>query len=179
LNGLSGWDPGIAPVELKTPHYASERENLEALKAACSEADKAVDSLRQILQEERKRNTAELPLPSEIPPALTPADIERIRYYDKLEYRIGEDLRGALYGAGLLRFTFSFLNYHYALLSGKDGDEEWEKLRDVASSLNEMYVPVTYESTTGFRITDALSRTQLRQILTRCRGERKKAGKII
>ena len=44
----------------------------------------------------------DLPRPEDLGPVITPLDLERIRYYDKYEYRISEDIRGTIYGVDSL-----------------------------------------------------------------------------
>jgi len=104
---------------------------------------------------------------------VTPLGLEKLRYYDKMEYRIGEDLRGALYGAEMLRLEYVLLNYHNALRLGRSGSREWLAVEKTAARLNEWLVPATYENPgPGVQIKDGLSRSQLRMCITRCRGAR-------
>ncbi|MBE6371408.1 MAG: DUF4838 domain-containing protein [Lentisphaerae bacterium] len=162
--------------EITAAHYAGEAELLQALKEAVRNADAAVSGLRQVLAAEQRRNWKDLPAIRDIPPVVTPLELEKLRYYDKMEYRIGEDLRGALYGAEILRLEYVLLNYHNALRLGRRGSREWLAVEKTAARLNEWYIPLTYENPTpGVQIKDGLSRSQLRMCITRCRGARIKA----
>ena len=165
-------------TEITSAHYPTEPEILQALKDAVRNADAAVSGLRRLLAEEQRRNWKDLPAIRDIPPVVTPLELERLRYYDKMEYRIGEDLRGALYGAEMLRIQYALLNYHNALRLGRSGSREWLAVEKSAAKLNEWYIPVTYENPTpGVQIKDGLSRSQLRMCITRCRGARIRAEK--
>ena len=72
-----------------------------------------------------------------------------------------------------MRFILAMAEYYHQRYLGKTGEKYWIELEKTADKLNEYWVPVTYESTTpGVQILDALSRTQQRHALTRCRGAR-------
>ena len=166
------WLSGQQMNEVKTDLYPSEKEIIRALKKAVALADKSVTLLRKCLKDEQAVNWKVLPPPDKMPPVLTPLDLEKIRYYDKVEHRIGEDLRGAIYGAEMLRIFQYFMELHYAFLKEKDASEEWTRLEKCADTLNDMLVPVTYENPTpGLQILDGLTRAQVRPYLTRARGE--------
>ena len=178
LTGLLQMEGDRPAAEITSAHYPTEPEILQALKDAVRNADAAVSGLRRLLAEEQRRNWKDLPAIRDIPPVVTPLELERLRYYDKMEYRIGEDLRGALYGAEMLRIQYALLNYHNALRLGRSGSREWQAVEKTAARLNEWYIPVTYENPTpGIQIKDGLSRSQLRMCITRCRGARIKAKK--
>ena len=168
--------------EVRVDLYPTEKKIILAMKKAVSLADKAVVLLRECLKKEQQVNWKYLADPDKIPPVLTPLDLEKLRYYDKLEHRIGEDLRGAVYGAEMLRIFLYFMELHYAFLKGKDPSGKWEQLEQCAETLNEMWIPVTYENPTpGLQILDGLTRAQVRQYLTRARGvmiRRAKKGKV-
>ncbi|MBO4290753.1 MAG: hypothetical protein J5898_02460, partial [Lachnospiraceae bacterium] len=77
------------------------------------------------------------------------------------------------YGADTLRFILAMADYYHALYLGRSGEKQWQTVEKTADKLNEYWVPLAYENPTpGIQIPDALSRTQQRQALTRCRGAR-------
>ena len=161
--------------EISTAHYSTAKENMAVLKKAVHTAEIAIAAVRRILAREQLRNWRDLPALRDLPPRTVPTDVESIRYYNKMEYRLGEDLRGMLYGVELFRLEYVLLKYHDALRTGKNGDREWADVEACASRLNEMYVPVTYDKpASGFTVLDGLTRTQLRMCITRCRGYRVK-----
>ena len=159
--------------EIATVHYPTEEATLAALKEVVRNADLALAALRRVLEREKKRNWRDLPALRDLPPLVVPTDLEYIRYYNKLEYRLGEDLRGLTYGAEVFRLEYRLLKYHNALRCGRPGDREWADVEDSVTCLNAMYVPVTYDKpASGFTVQDGLTRSQLRMCITRCRGWR-------
>ena len=166
------WRPSMRDRKVSVESYPTEKEIIRALKKATALADKSVVLLRECLKKEQTVNWKDLPLPDQIPPIVTPLDLEKIRYYDKVEHRIGEDLRGAIYGAEMLRIFQYFMEFRCAFLKGEDAFEQWERLDRCADTLNEMFVPVTYENPTpGVQVLDGLTRSQVRSWLTHARSE--------
>ncbi len=173
LDILMPWEGGRPEKEFALPHFPSSGETVKALRKSADLLDGAVRNLRLCLRREQERNWRDLPAIQEIPPIVTPLELERIRYYDTLEYRIGEDLRGVIYGADTMRLLQLVVEYHNALFRGEDGETLWNQIESVTAKMSDYYVPVTYENPTpGVQIKDALTRTQLRMLITRCRGAR-------
>ena len=164
---------GLPPEkDFSVAHYPEAEAALKALRKAVKQAERAKMLIKACLIAERRDNWRELPIYCG-PVPVTPLDLERSRYYDKYEYRLGEDLRGVIYGADSLRFILAMAEYYHALHLGRSGERQWRALEEIADKLNEYWVPVTYENPgPGVRILDGLSRTQQRTALTRCRGAR-------
>lgn len=173
LTDLDNMEGDVPQNEIVTAHFDTEEKTISALREVVRHADLAVAGLRKVLAEEQQRNWQDLPALKDLPPLVVPTDLEEIRYYNKMEYRLGEDLRGMLYGAEIFRLEYNLLKYHNALRLGKNGGREWQQVEQSASKLNEMLVPVTYDKPApGMGIQDGLTRSQLRMCVTRCRGYR-------
>lgn len=163
--------------EIVTAHHDTEDDVIHALKKVVNNADKAITLLKKVLKAEQMRNWQDLPALRDLPPQVVPTDLEYVKYYNKVEHRLSEDLRGLLYGAEILRLEYLLLKYHNSMRYGKSSNKTWQQIEECASRLNEMYMPVTYEKPTpGVNVLDGLTRSQLRMTITRYRGQRIKEG---
>ena len=159
--------------EITLSHFATEESCIAALKKVVKTADTAIAKLKNILKEEQLCNWKDLPALRDLPPLVVPTDLEYVKYYNKVEHRLSEDLRGLLYGAEILRLEYLLLKYHNLMRVGKSSNKIWQQIEETASRLNEMYMPVTYEKPTpGVNVLDGLTRSQLRMTITRYRGQR-------
>ena len=176
------WD-GHRPepkAALNTLHYPDPQSAIAAMKQAGKHYARAIQMVRRLLREEQWRAPEALPSPKDMPVVRTPRDLEKIRGFDKLEYRLGEDLRGLLYGYDSCCLLTALAEYYEALRTGSNDNPAWRAVERYAARMSEYFMPVTYEDPTpGVHILDALSRTQLRMTLTRCRAYRKSQGKKI
>lgn len=175
---LKQWGGEIHPEKpFALPHFPEPGSAKTALRESSYALDRALAGARRALRAERAENWHNLPAEKHLSMLPTPAEIESFRYYDTLEYRIGEDCRGLIYGADTMRFLLRAVEYYEALRCGGDSVREWHAFERIAEKMSEYYVPVTYEfATPGMSFGDALSRTDLRILLTRCRAERVKNG---
>ncbi|OQA87198.1 MAG: hypothetical protein BWY31_00910 [Lentisphaerae bacterium ADurb.Bin242] len=173
LDVLMPWAGERPEKEFSLPHFPTVKAVLSALRKGVKQLESALEELRECLRAEQARNWHDLPAIRDIPPILTPAGLEKIRFYDKVEYRLGEDIRGLVYGLDTLRLLQRIVEYHDALYRGMKGEKQWEKIEELASKMSGCYVPIAYEgSAPGVQVKDALTRTQLRMLITRCRGAR-------
>ncbi|MFA6929340.1 MAG: DUF4838 domain-containing protein [Lentisphaeria bacterium] len=171
---LSAWEGEKPEKPLAIAHFDSSEALLTELRCNVADWEKVLGIIQQVLRAEQQRNSAELPAIADIPPVVTPLELEKIRYYDTLEYRLGEDLRIVRYGRDSWLLMLCFVEYYEVRRKNQNGNKEWECLEAVAHEMESYYLPITFENPTpGQFIKDALTRTQLRMTLTRCRGARK------
>jgi len=93
----------------------------------------------------------------------------------KYERRLGEDRRLVRYGLDTMRLMTATVSYHDALSrdDGSAAEAAWAEVERRAADMDAYWIPVDYEYPgPGLSCRDALSRTQLRELIARCRGAR-------
>jgi hypothetical protein len=91
-----------------------------------------------------------------------------------MQYRLEEDLRLLEYGTDMFRLMQAMFKYYYALWekSWQDAHKYWAELEQCADKMANYYLPISfYPGKPGITSQDALSRSQLRSIIIRCRGK--------
>lgn len=113
--------------------------------------------------------------------AVNPAEAGRqTRRELRHELRLGEDRRLLRYGIDALRLQVETVAYHTARYEGASEAAEaaWQAMEQAAERLDLQFVPLGYEQPgAGFVSKDALTRSQLREVLLRCRAKRAEAGR--
>ncbi len=106
------------------------------------------------------------------PILLREQEMQRNQY----ERRLGEDRRMLIYGIDVMTIMTEMLAYREAL-GRKDqvsADAVWKRLTKVADKLDSYYIPIHFEQPgAGLVSRDALTRSQLRDCINRCRRQRK------
>ncbi|MBP1988680.1 DUF4838 domain-containing protein [Paenibacillus eucommiae] len=103
------------------------------------------------------------------------------------EVRLGEDRRMLLYGIDTMRLMTEFVVYHTSLLNNdhKGADDAWLTIEATAEKMNNYYVPIKYVAPedgvlrAGLVSQDALTRSQLRELVRRCRAWRLSSGLLV
>lgn len=109
--------------------------------------------------------------------ALNPNDA-RAQAYAELRYelRLGEDRRLLLYGIDTLMLQVHFVAYYSALFNGDQDEAEssWHIIEQTAERMDAYFVPIGYEHPgAGIESKSALTRSQLRELIRRCRNWRR------
>lgn len=170
---LNRWDGKKPEKPLSIAHFPDQLELLQTLKEATKILDQVLCELQKIINLEQQESWKKLPADNDWQNGLlSPLELESRRNYDKTEYRLGEDLRGLIYGRDSMWLMLALCSYHMELQRGGKGNQEWELVEQVATRLASSYVPLSFENPTGIICKDGLTRTQLRKVLTRCRGVR-------
>ncbi|MBQ9336635.1 MAG: DUF4838 domain-containing protein [Lentisphaeria bacterium] len=178
LSRLSRWEGTKPEKPLEHSHLKDEREAIRRIRGHIRALEQAIELTQECIERERGKNWKTLPSGQILPLVLTPQELEKHRFYDAMEYRLGENLRGLVYGRDLYRIEAALMEYYRACRLGKDEDRYWAEVETLCDILNQYHVPVTYENPgPGVSCKDALSRSQLRRTITRCRGERQKSGR--
>lgn len=170
---LMSWEGNRPEKEFTLDHFLTEDDVIKAMRASASLLDEALDGIRENLKKEQNSNWKNLPSVQAIAKINTPQEYDKIRYYDKLEYRLAEDCRMLIYGLDSMCLLLAVTEYHNTLRLNGDGISEWAKIELISSKMSDYYVPISFENPTpGIICRDALTRTQLRMLITRCRGAR-------
>jgi len=97
---------------------------------------------------------------------------EQERRKSQYEKRLGEDRRLLIYGLDVMMIMTEMTAYHDALSRGDQATAKstWKRLEKIADKLDSYYVPISYEQPgAGLVSHDALTRSQLRECMRRCR----------
>lgn len=92
------------------------------------------------------------------------------------EMRLGEDRRMLRYGLDTMSLMTDITDYHNALYNEDSGKAEilWRRIEQTANDMDMYYIPIGYEQPgAGLVSKDALTRTQLRGVVSLCRAHRK------
>ena len=84
-----------------------------------------------------------------------------------------------IYGRDTYELEYNLALYHEALRTANKGlsDELWERVEECEQRLESYYLPATYTVSLIAMISkDALTRTQLGDVVMRCRAQRIKRG---
>lgn len=180
LSQLLEWD-GAAGSLLEGNDHLPPGSTVTAGRHSISLMKKAMTIIRQCINSEHKRlaeKSMELvPAADAVNPILQrEQEIRRSR----LEKRLGEDRRLLLYGIDVMTIMTEMVAYHDALSRGDHAVVEttWKRLIKVADRLDSYYIPISYEPHgAGLISRDALTRSQLRECLRRCRRSQIISGK--
>ncbi len=173
LDYWNSWNGEVPTKPLKFGHFKNSQEVMvEAGKAIINYED-AKEIIEDLIKKEQTENWKNLPSVHYAP--ITPLDLLQMKKFDNIEYRLGENLRLLRYGIDTMRLLAYFFRYYNALFHNEwtEATECWNQIEAVATEMNGYYQPISYEQPgAGLRSLDALTRTQLRRLLTRCRGVR-------
>lgn len=173
LTQLQWWDgrkpqkPLAMDNHFQTPAQAiqSGRRSIELLQEAMA-----------ILQEVRKEDQQIL-LPAEPSHsiAVNPIQARLLESAAGYEQRLGEDRRLLRYGLDTMILMTEFVAFHDARYHGDEevAEEIWATIEQTADALDSYYIPIEFKTfEAGFVSKDALTRSQLRDLLRRCRQDR-------
>ena len=93
-----------------------------------------------------------------------------------------EDKRGVIYGVDSHKLLFRMWQYYDALYNKDVAREEmlWADIEKLEKKLEEYYMPITFDYTyMGIISKSALERTQLQDMVGKCRQARIKRGKLV
>jgi hypothetical protein len=113
------------------------------------------------------------------PGAVNPVQQRQQETQAQIEMRLGEDRRLLRYGLEVMGLMTECVAYHDALYraDGRAAEVAWEAIETVADALDSFYIPIGFEQPgAGLVSRDALTRSQLRDLLRRCRQQRAAGG---
>lgn len=173
LSQLLTWDGVVpdGPLQLDE-HLQDDQGALNDGRRALGLLRRAMSIVRACQREDSEAVTADAGVPT---PAINPADtrpLERARQY---EMRLGEDRRLLRYGIDTMRVMTALVAYHHALLRRDDNTvpRAWREAERAADALDAYYLPISYDyPLPGLDSRDALTRSQVREVMRRCRSRR-------
>lgn len=175
LSALQRWD-GATPAEPLPvdAHFASPAEATRQGRQSIALLRDALKSVEESLAVCRAE-AANQPSPAERQVAVNPAEAARLAMRNKIEQRLAEDRRGLLYGLDLFEILTATVQYHDSLFrnDAQAAEAAWRELERLADQLESYTVPLTLQDDeVGVESRDALTRSQVRDILARCRQAR-------
>jgi len=103
---------------------------------------------------------------------MNPDDAHAHENYDKYSTRVSEGWRLLIYAFDTMNLMTEVVAYYHALYKADNtkAEEAWSQIEEFENSMDSYYIPIGYEYPgTGIESKDALSRSQLRDVVTRCR----------
>lgn len=104
--------------------------------------------------------------------AVNPIQARLLESSASYERRLGEDRRLLRYGLDTMNLMTQMVAYHDAMYRKDDVEAStvWKQIEQIVNALDSYYIPIEFESyEAGFVSKDALTRTQLRDVIRRCR----------
>lgn len=151
LTRLLAWDGARPSEELATAtHFGSAATAIAAGRASLARLSEAQALVAGCLAREREQ---------------APED-------DRIERRLSEDRRCIQWGIDCLALTVAVTAYHEALRTGAPTDGPWDEVEAIADRCDRYHVGLTYLPTPGVVLPDALTRSQLRDVIRRARRAR-------
>lgn len=179
LTQLMSWD-GTRPVEALpgNEHFPTPQAIVVSGRQSCYLLEKAL-ALVTSRRRANARLMAKQQISEQIALAVNPVEAQRAKEQDAYDFRLGEDRRLLIYGLDTMALTTALTAYHDALYRGeqREADAEWKIVDKTADRLDAYYMPIGFSSVSepGLISKDALTRTQLRETIRRCRQYRKRA----
>lgn len=176
LSRLSAWDGGIPTEPLEyDDHFKSPEIFARIGGETVSLWNSALANVEAIIKEE-KMNPAEDTVAAD---AVNPIELMKLKNPRALLAHLLDDKRGLIYGRDTYELEYNLALYHEALRTTNKGlsDELWERVEECEQRLESYYLPATYTVSLIAMISkDALTRTQLGDVVMRCRAQRIKRG---
>jgi hypothetical protein len=171
LNDLLVWD-GAKPVKpfLPNDHFSDTQDIINNGRRSISlmqEAMKLLNDARKIEQ-----TTAAMQADLVAAQAVNPVQAREHEKAARYENRLGEDRRLMTYGLDTLTIMTELVCYYEALRVDDQTQAEihWGAIESVAEKLDGYFVPMTFDwPGPGFECRDGLTRSQVREVLRRCR----------
>ncbi|WP_135555123.1 DUF4838 domain-containing protein [Paenibacillus cymbidii] len=180
LSHLLRWDGGRASAPLAAgDHFGAGGPAVivQAGRASLGLLEQAMRGLEAALADDKALSAAGVSAAWRV--AVNPAEASRqTRRELRHELRLGEDRRLLRYGIDTMRLQVETVAYHTALHegAGEAAEAAWQEMERAAERLDLHFIPLGYEQPgAGFVSKDALTRSQLREVLLRCRAKRAEA----
>jgi hypothetical protein len=174
LAQLKQWDGTVPRKPLFTDicdcHFTNTAKAIESGRNSIILLQKAMSIIDHVQQQDRIAAAQNTILSGVV--AVNPIEARRLEQAGKYEMRIGEDRRLLIYGIDSLSMLVELITYYNALYlhNSSVADICWENIEILAAKLDSYYIPIDYEIPgAGLIGKDALTRTQVRELLRRCR----------
>ena len=180
LSQLLGWDgaPPLAPLK-STHHFETPAAAIISGRRSLELLQRAMALIEQCRADERQRMTQHAHTSATLPAAVNPLQARALAQGQQVTLRLGEDKRLLRYGIDVMALMTACVAYHEGLRIGdaKMADSAWNVMEQTADALDSYFVPIGYEwPGPGLESKDGLTRSQLRELMQRCRGWRMQAA---
>jgi hypothetical protein len=177
LSQILDWDgqKPEEPLELDN-HFANASGAVESGRQSIDLMEEAMAIVNAVRLRNREEAAKHKSMVSDL--TVNPVEARAMARFDRYTKRIAEDRRSLIYGADAMRVLTELTAYHEALRIGdvSDADDIWETIEELEDALDSYYVPIDFEyPTPGLDSKDALTRTQTRDVIVRCRKYRQSA----
>ena len=156
-------------------HFKNVFEAVSELHKSVKEMEEAYHSIAVFLKKE-KSNSA-INMSGEITKAANPIQAMNNYQPNKIEIRLGEDLRLLRYGIDTFKIMAATIEYYSALQSKEERQAEsaWAEIEKIEADMELYCGPIMYDGPgPGIIQNDAFTRTQLRSTVCLCRKARMK-----
>jgi hypothetical protein len=174
LSQLLAWDGARPPRPLPMDnHFATPANAVASGRASVALMRQALDLIDQARAEDQSISAQRAASPGAV--AVNPVEARRLEQAGRYEARLGEDRRLLRYGIDVMMLMAELVAYHEALRAadGAAAEAAWSLVELAAASLDSTYVPIGYEwPGPGLESKDGLTRSQLRDVIRRCRSHR-------
>lgn len=173
LSALQQWDGAKPPAPLALDsHFPSMEAAAENGLRSQKLLEEAAAALNAIYAKAKDDSAKVRPVEAGIP--LNPVQARKSVGAALYEQRLGEDRRLLRYGLDTMTLMTGLVRYYIALYEGDSYTEElWADIEAVADKLDLCYMPIDFQFPgAGLVSRDALTRSQLGQVLKRCRSFR-------
>jgi hypothetical protein len=172
LSELRLWDGKVPAIPLGTKtHFATAAGVIAAGERSLRLLTEANDLLAEVRRRERGTPTG----PFAVADGVNPQELQRLAQGTAhLEMRLAEDRRLLLYGIDTMAVMTHLARCHEGLRTGTMAmaNAAWADVECVADRLDSYYLPIGYSHPApGIQSRDALTRTQVRELIRRIRPE--------
>ncbi len=171
LSTLHRWDgakpdkPLTVDDHLTSPHQAVAKGR-ESVSMLCQ----ALDGIKGVLEDCRESSARNVSLSGQM--AVNPAEARRLEQVNKYEKRLADDRRLMIYGIDTMMIMTELVAYNDALFHDDHtaAERAWAEVEQTANRMDSYYMPLTFvDYEVGIETRDALTRSQVRELLSRCR----------
>jgi hypothetical protein len=176
LEKLMNWDGKIPTEPLDVDDHFATPEGFEIKgKATVMLYKNALSAIEKIISEEKKNYVGE----TEIKEANNPEELLKNGSGERVLNLLLDDKRGLIYGYDSFNLLYLTGCYYNALYNRNTerASTLWRKIEAVEERLESYYLPASYTASLIAMISkDALTRTQLKDTIMRCRSYRNQNG---
>lgn len=167
LSQLLCWDGSKPEKEIASYHFENTAAVIEEGKKCVALLEEA-KAIFQRIKNERDNDADGVNFSCGL--AVNPFLLGQLNKYADLDFRIDEDYRLLVYGFNVMKLTHLLVTYYDSRLKGKANDSVWAEIENLSAVMDSRYaLPGAHSFNNGLVCPDELSRSQLRNLVKRCR----------
>jgi len=174
LEALMHWDGAAPEKPLAMANDLADAEGaIRSGESSLQALQKALKTIEELVHKEHERDAENPDLSFRV--AVNPVDYTGMKKGSPYALPLGEDRRLLIYGCDTMELMTEMVRYHDAMARDdrEATDLTWQRMALVADRMDTYWVPIEYEYPgPGLDSRDALTRSQLRDLLARCRRHR-------